>query len=67
MAVVVDHDARAYEYLAGWISQLVAGTPAEVSSQTVDTLNVQHAQAAAAVTKAEVTEHLRRSGDAISR
>ena len=36
------------------------------SSQTVDTLNAQHAQAAAAVTKAEVTEHLRRGGDAIS-
>ena len=67
VAVVVDHVAHAYEYMAGWISQLVAGQPTEVSSQTVDTLNAQHAQAAAAVTKAEVTEHLRRSGDAISR
>ena len=66
MAVVVDHVAHAYEYQAGWISQLVAGQPTEVSSQTVDTLNAQHAQAAAAVTKAEVTEHLRRGGDAIS-
>jgi hypothetical protein len=67
VAVVVDHVAHAYEYLAGWISQLVAGQPVEVSSQTVDTLNAQHARAAAAVTKAEVTEHLRRSGDAIIR
>jgi hypothetical protein len=67
VAVVVDHVAHAYEYLAGWISQLAAGQPVEVSSETVDTLNAQHAQAAAAATKAEVTEHLRRSGDAISR
>jgi hypothetical protein len=67
VAVVVDHVAHAYEYLAGWISQLAAGQPVEVSSETVDTLNAQHAQAAAAVTKAEVTEHLHRSGDAISR
>jgi hypothetical protein len=67
VAVVVDHVAHAYEYMAGWISQLVAGQPVEVSSETVDTLNAQHAQVAAAVTKAEVTEHLRRSGDAISR
>jgi hypothetical protein len=65
--VAADHVAHAYEYLAGWISQLLAGQPAEVSSQTVDTLNAQHAQSAAAVTKAEVTGHLRRSGDAISR
>lgn len=67
VAVVVDHVAHAYEYLAGWISQLVAGQPAQVSSEIVDTLNAQHARAAAAVTKAEVTEHLRRSGNAISR
>ena len=67
VAVVVDHVAHAYDYLAGWIRQLVAGQPVEVSSQTVDTPNAQHAQAAAAVTKAEETEHLRRGGHAISR
>jgi len=67
VAVVVDHVAHAYEYLAGWISQLVAGQLVRVNSETVDTLNAQHAKAAAAVTKAEVTDHLRRSGDAIIR
>ena len=37
VAVVVDHVAHAYDYLAGWIRRLVAGQPVEVSSQTVDT------------------------------
>ena len=48
VAVVVDHVAHAYEYLAGWISQLVAGQPAEVNSEIVDALNAQYARAAAA-------------------
>ena len=67
VAVVVDHVADAYEYLAGWISQLVAGQPAEVNSEVVDALNAQHARDAARVSRAEATEHLRRSGEAISR
>jgi hypothetical protein len=67
VAVVVDHVAHAYDYLAGWISQLLADQPAKVSSQTVDTLNAGHAQAAAAVTKDEAAEHPRHSGYAISR
>ncbi len=33
VGVVVDHVAHAYEYLAGWIGQLVAGEPAEVNSE----------------------------------
>ncbi len=66
VAVVVDHVAHAYEYLAGWIRQIVAGQQAEVNSDVVDALNAQHAQAAAAVSKAEATGHLRRSGAAIS-
>ena len=66
VAVVVDHVAHAYEYLAGWISQLVAGQPAEVNSDVVDALNAQHARDATAVSKTEATEHLRRSGEAIS-
>ena len=66
VAVVVDHVAHAYEYLAGWIGQLVAGQPVEVNSGVVDALNAQHARDATAVSKTEATEHLRRSGEAIS-
>ena len=66
VGVVVDHVAHAYEYLAGWMRQLVAGEPAEVSSEVVDALNAEHARAAASVTRAEATGHLRRSGTAIS-
>ncbi len=66
VAVVVDHVAHAYEYLAGWIRQIPAGQRVGVNSDVVDALNAQHAQAAAAVSKAEATGHLRRSGAAIS-
>ena len=66
VAVVVDHVAHAYEYLAGWIRQILAGQRVEVSSDAVDALNARHARDAAAVSKAEATEHLRRSGMAIS-
>ena len=66
VAVVVDHVAHAYEYLAGWISQLIAGQPVEVDSDVVDALNAQHARDAKAVSRDEATEHLRRSGSAIS-
>jgi len=64
--VVVDHVADSYEYLAGWIRQLVAGQPVEVTSEIVDDLNAEHAAEAAAVSQADATEHLRRSGAAIS-
>ncbi len=66
VAVVVDHVAHAYEYLAGWIGQLVAGERAEVNSDLVDALNARHAREAAAVGKDEAAGHLRRSGEAIS-
>jgi hypothetical protein len=66
VAVVVDHVAHAYEYMAGWISQLVAGQSVEVNGSVVDALNAQHARDAMAVSKTEATEHLRRSGEAIS-
>ncbi len=66
VAVVVDHVAHAYEYLAGWISQLVAGEPAEVNGDVVDALNARHARDAAAVSRDEAMGHLRRSGAAIS-
>jgi hypothetical protein len=67
VGVVVDHVADAYEYLAGWIRQLLAGEEVTVNSDVVDALNAEHAAASAAVTRAEAVEHLRRSGTAISR
>ena len=66
VAVVVDHVADSYEYLAGWIRQLVAGQPVEVTGELVDDLNAEHAAEAAAVSQADAAEHLRRSGAAIS-
>jgi DinB superfamily len=66
VAVVVDHVADAYDYLAGWMRQIVAGQQVEVNSDVVDALNARHALAAAAVTRADATDHLRRSGTAIS-
>lgn len=66
VGVVVDHVADAYEYLAGWIRQLVDGQPVEVNSEAVDALNAQHAQAAGSVSKTDAAGHLRRSGSAIS-
>jgi hypothetical protein len=66
VAVVVDHVAHAYEYMAGWISQFVAGQPVEVNSGVVDALNAKHALDATAVSRDEAMAHLRRSGAAIS-
>ena len=66
VAVVVDHVADSYEYLAGWIRQLVAGQPVEVTGEIVDDLNAEHAAEAAAVSQADAIEHLRRAGAAIS-
>jgi len=65
VGVVVDHVAHSYEYLGGWIHQLVAGRPVDVNNEVVDALNAEHAQAAASVSRADATAHLLRSGDAI--
>lgn len=67
VGVIVDHVAHSYEYLAGWMSQILAGETVAVDSDVVDDLNAGHATGAAAVTPAEAVEHLRRSGAAISR
>ncbi len=66
VGVVVDHVAHSYEYLAGWMRDLLAGRPVAVNSDVVDALNAEHAAAAAAPTRAGTIEHLRRSGTAIS-
>ena len=62
VGVVVDHVAHAYEYLAGWMRQLVAGQPVNVNNEVVDALNAEHARTAGPVTRAEAAGHLRRSG-----
>lgn len=66
VGVVVDHVAHAYEYLAGWMRRALAGQAVTVTPDVVDTLNAEHAARAAAVSRAEAAEHLRRSGAAIS-
>lgn len=67
VGVVVDHVAHSYEYLAGWMRQVLAGEAVTVTGDEVDALNAEHAARAGAVTPDEAVEHLRRSGAAISR
>ena len=66
VGVVSDHVAHAYEYLAGWMREILAGEAVTVNSGVVDALNAEHAAAAATVTPAETAAHLRRSGAALS-
>ena len=66
VAVVVDHVAHSYEYMAGWIRQILAGQAVEVTEEVVDDLNAEHAADADAVSQADAAEPLRRSGAAIS-
>lgn len=63
VGVVVDHVAHSYEYIAGWLRQLLAGQPVEVNSGIVDGLNAAHAETAGRLSQAEVIDHLGRSGD----
>jgi hypothetical protein len=66
VGVVADHVAHAYEYLAGWMGQILRGEAVTVDSDVVDALNADHAAAAVTVTRSEAAGHLRRSGAAIS-
>jgi hypothetical protein len=65
VGVIADHVAHSYEYLAGWIGDLLGGHPSEVDSDIVDGLNAVHAAQASPVTPDLVTEHLRASGDVL--
>jgi hypothetical protein len=65
VGVITDHIANAYEYLAGWMKDLVAGGSPDVNGELVDDLNAEHAAEAAKITPAEAIEHLRTSGDAL--
>src|SRR5258708_25579031 len=65
--MVVDQVAHSYEYLAGWISQLLAGKTVMVDADVVDARNAEHAGRATGVTRPEGLEYLRHSGAALSR
>ena len=65
VGVVVDHVAHAYEYIAGWLRQILDGQAAVVTAEIVDGLNAGHAGEAAKLSRAEVTDHLNRSGDVL--
>jgi hypothetical protein len=65
VAVIADHVAHAYEYLAGWISDVAAGKQVAVSTELVDDLNAGHASDATGMTREQVADHLRSSGDAL--
>jgi len=66
VAVITDHVAHAYEYLAGWVAEVLASESPEVNSELVDALNAEHAANAASFTPAHVTGHLKTSGDALT-
>jgi DinB superfamily len=65
VGVVVDHVAHSYEYLAGWLRDILAGQPVEVNEDIVDMHNAQHAARAQQVSQARAADHLRASGDLI--
>jgi hypothetical protein len=65
VGVIVDHVAHAYEYLGGWVREILTGTPPQVDAELVDRLNAAHAAAAGTLTQAGAMEHLTRSGDAM--
>jgi uncharacterized damage-inducible protein DinB len=65
VGVVLDHVAHSYEYLAGWIQDILDGQKVEVNADVVDVHNAQHAARAAAVNQAQAADHLRVSGDLI--
>jgi hypothetical protein len=65
VGVIVDHVGNAYEYLAKWITEMIDGGSPLVDSEIVDGLNADHAASVGVPTPAEVTEHLKISGDAL--
>ena len=65
VGVVLDHVAHSYEYLAGWMRDILDGQQVEVNADIVDVHNAQHAAQAAQVSRAQAADHLRVSGDEI--
>jgi DinB superfamily len=65
VGVIVDHVAHAYEYMAGWMQEILAGATPAVDVALVDRLNAAHSGTASHLTQAGAMEHLTRSGDEI--
>jgi hypothetical protein len=67
VGVITDHVANAYEYLAGWITEIIDGGSPHVDSDVVDGLNADHAatDAVPTPTPAQVADHLKASGDVL--
>jgi len=63
VGVIVDHVAHAYDYMGGWVRELLAGDAPAVDVALVDRLNAAHATDSAHLTQAGAMEHLTRSGD----
>lgn len=63
VGVIVDHIASAYEYMGGWVTEILAGAAPQVDVALVDRLNAAHAAQAAHLTQAGAMDHLTRSGD----
>jgi uncharacterized damage-inducible protein DinB len=63
VGVIVDHVAHAYEYMGGWMREILAGDTPPVDVALVDRLNAAHAGDAGHLTQAGAMEHLTRSGD----
>ncbi|MGN6679278.1 MAG: DinB family protein [Streptosporangiaceae bacterium] len=65
VGIIADHVAHAYEYLADWIGDVAEGKEVALSTELVDDLNAGHASGAADITREQVADHLRSSGDAL--
>jgi len=63
IGIIVDHVAHGYEYMGGWMREILAGRTPEVDGALVDRLNAAHAASAGHLTQAGAMEHLTRSGD----
>jgi hypothetical protein len=63
VGIIVDHIAHAYDYMGGWMREILAGGAPQVDVALVDRLNAAHAASAGHLTQAGAMEHLTRSGD----
>jgi hypothetical protein len=63
VGIIADHVAHAYEYLADWIGDVADGKEVALSTELVDDLNAGHASGAAGMSREQVADHLRASGD----
>lgn len=64
VGVIADHVAHAYEYLGGWINEIIVGGSPHVDNEVVDELNAGHATSAIPM-PSQVIQHLKSSGDVL--